>query len=144
MSLASDQTLDYADAVSDGATPADYFALLKPRVMYLVVITAMTGMAIAPVHIHPLFAFAAILAIAVGAGASGALNMWYDADVDALMTRTSRRPVPMGRVQPGEALAFGMTLASFAVVVLGLLVSIPIIMACRRSTTATRSPREIP
>jgi protoheme IX farnesyltransferase len=73
---------------------------------------------------HPLTGFTALLCIAVGAGASGALNMWYDADIDALMTRTSRRPVPMGRVQPGEALAFGLTLSVFAVVVLGLLVNV--------------------
>ena len=120
MSLASDQTLDYADAVSDGATPADYFALLKPRVMYLVVITAMTGMAIAPQHLHPLFAFAAILAIAVGAGASGALNMWYDADIDRVMTRTKTRPVPSGAVTGDQALAFGLILSVFSVALLGI------------------------
>jgi len=89
-----------------------------------VVFTALVGLAVAPGHVHPLTGFTALLCIAVGAGASGALNMWYDADIDALMTRTSRRPVPMGRVQPGEALAFGLTLASFAVVVLGLLVNV--------------------
>jgi len=101
----------------------DYLALMKPRVMSLVVFTALTGLAVAPGHIHPLIAFTALLCIAVGAGAAGALNMWYDADIDARMTRTARRPVPMGRVRPGEALAFGATLASFAVVVLGLLVN---------------------
>jgi protoheme IX farnesyltransferase len=102
----------------------DYFALMKPRVMSLVVFTALTGLAVAPVSIHPLIAFTALLCIAVGAGAAGALNMWYDADIDALMVRTARRPVPMGRVKPGEALAFGLTLAGFAVVVLGLLVNV--------------------
>src|SRR5664280_722390 len=101
-----------------------YIALMKPRVMSLVVFTALVGLAVAPGSLHPLTGFTALLCIAVGAGASGALNMWYDADIDALMTRTARRPVPMGRVQPGEALAFGLTLASFAVVVLGLLVNV--------------------
>jgi protoheme IX farnesyltransferase len=88
-----------------------------------VVFTALVGLAVAPGSLHPVAAFTALLCIAVGAGAAGALNMWYDADVDALMTRTARRPVPMGRVRPGEALAFGLTLGSFAVVTLGLLVS---------------------
>jgi len=106
------------------ATVGDYVALMKPRVMSLVVFTALVGMAVAPGSLHPVTGFTALLCIAVGAGASGALNMWYDADIDALMTRTARRPVPMGRVQPGEALAFGLTLASFAVVVLGLLVNV--------------------
>jgi protoheme IX farnesyltransferase len=96
---------------------------MKPRVMSLVVFTALVGLAVAPGSLHPVAAFTALLCIAVGAGAAGALNMWYDADVDALMTRTARRPVPMGRVLPGEALAFGLTLGSFAVVVLGLLVN---------------------
>jgi heme o synthase len=105
------------------ATVGDYIALMKPRVMSLVVFTALVGLAVAPGSLHPLTAFTALLCIAVGAGASGALNMWFDADIDALMTRTARRPVPMGRVQPGEALAFGLTLSVFAVVVLGLLVN---------------------
>jgi heme o synthase len=102
----------------------DYLALMKPRVMSLVVFTALTGLAVAPAHVHPLIAFTALLCIAVGAGAAGALNMWYDADIDALMVRTAQRPVPKGRVKPGEALAFGLTLAGFAVVVLGLLVNL--------------------
>ena len=106
------------------ASVGDYIALLKPRVMSLVVFTALVGLAVAPGSVHPMTAFTALLCIAVGAGASGALNMWYDADIDALMTRTARRPVPMGRVQPGEALAFGLTLAGFSVVVLGLLVNV--------------------
>jgi heme o synthase len=105
------------------ATVGDYVALMKPRVMSLVVFTALVGLAVAPGSLHPLTAFTALLCIAVGAGAAGALNMWYDADVDALMTRTSRRPVPMGRVRPGEALAYGLTLAGFAVGTLGLLVN---------------------
>jgi len=105
------------------ATVGDYIALMKPRVMSLVVFTALVGLAVAPGSLHPVAAFTALLCIAVGAGAAGALNMWYDADVDALMTRTARRPVPMGRVHPGEALAFGLTLGSFSIVVLGLLVN---------------------
>jgi protoheme IX farnesyltransferase len=101
----------------------DYVALMKPRVMSLVIFTALVGLVIAPGHVHPVIGFTAILCIAVGAGASAALNMWYDADIDALMTRTARRPIPAGRIQPGEALAFGVTLATGAVVVLGLLVN---------------------
>ena len=98
----------------------DYFALLKPRVMSLVVFTALVGLLVAPVAPHPFVGFCAILFIAVGGGASGALNMWWDADIDAVMRRTSRRPVPSGRVGGGEALAVGLTLSGFAVVMLGL------------------------
>jgi heme o synthase len=105
------------------ASVSDYIALLKPRVMSLVIFTALVGLAVAPGHLHPVTAFTALLCIAVGAGGSGALNMWYDADIDAIMTRTSRRPVPMGRVKPGEALAFGLTLSGFSVMTLGLLVN---------------------
>src|ERR1039457_1912522 len=106
------------------ASVGDYIALMKPRVMSLVVFTALVGLAVAPGSLHPLIGFTALLCIAVGAGAAGALNMWYDADIDVIMTRTQRRPVPMGRIQPGEALAFGLTLSGFAVVVLGLLVNV--------------------
>ncbi|MEM9975364.1 MAG: heme o synthase [Pseudomonadota bacterium] len=98
----------------------DYVALLKPRVMSLVVFTALVGLAVAPVGLHPMVAFSAILFIAIGAGASGALNMWWDADIDAVMRRTSKRPVPSGRVAPDEALALGLALSGFAVVMLGL------------------------
>jgi protoheme IX farnesyltransferase len=105
------------------ASVGDYFALMKPRVMVLVIFTAFVGLVIAPGHLHPVIGFAALLCIAVGAGAAGALNMWYDADIDAKMVRTARRPIPMRRVLPGEALAFGLTLAAFAVVVLGLFVN---------------------
>jgi protoheme IX farnesyltransferase len=105
------------------AEAGDYLALMKPRVMSLVVFTAFVGMALAPGHIHPVLAFTALLCISVGAGAAGALNMWFDADVDALMKRTRARPVPRGRIRPGEAFAFGMTLAGFSICVLGLLVN---------------------
>jgi protoheme IX farnesyltransferase len=105
------------------ATVGDYLALMKPRVMSLVVFTALVGLMVAPTHVHPMIGFTALLCIAVGAGAAGALNMWYDADIDAVMSRTASRPIPRGRIAPGEALGFGMTLAVFAVAVLGLLVS---------------------
>jgi len=98
----------------------DYFALLKPRVMTLVVFTAAIGLLAAPVAVHPFVAFCAILFIAVGGGASGALNMWYDADIDAVMKRTAKRPIPAGKVTRDEALAIGLTLSAFAVVFLGL------------------------
>ncbi len=98
----------------------DYFALLKPRVMSLVVFTALVGLLAAPTGVHPVIGFAAIVFIAVGAGASGALNMWWDADIDAVMRRTRRRPVPSGRVEPDEALAIGLGLSGLSVVMLGL------------------------
>jgi heme o synthase len=101
----------------------DYLALLKPRVMSLVVFTALAGLVAAPGQMHPVLAGFALLCIAVGAGAAGALNMWYDADIDAIMSRTQGRPVPSGAVQPGEALAFGMTLAVFSVTMLGLMIN---------------------
>ena len=101
----------------------DYLALLKPRVMSLVVFTALVGLVVAPGHLHPMLGFAALLCIAVGAGAAGALNMWYDADIDALMARTRGRPIPAGNVKPGEALAFGLVLAGFSVVFLGLMIN---------------------
>lgn len=101
----------------------DYIALLKPRVMSLVIFTALVGLMIAPVHVHPVPAFTSILCIAVGAGASGALNMAYESDVDALMTRTANRPIPRGRITQAEAAAFGLTLAFFSVMTLGILVN---------------------
>jgi heme o synthase len=115
-------TLSHAEPSIAGV--GDYIALMKPRVMSLVVFTAFVGLAIAPGHVHPVIAVTALICIAVGAGAAGALNMWYDADIDARMARTKARPVPAGRVTPGEALAFGITLAGFAVVTLGLLVNV--------------------
>ena len=102
------------------AKMGDYFALLKPRVMSLVVFTALVGLLVAPVSVHPYVGFVAILCIAVGAGASGALNMWWDADIDAKMKRTVGRPIPSGRVPPGEALGIGLALSGFSVVLLAL------------------------
>ena len=98
----------------------DYLQLLKPRVMSLVVFTALVGLLVAPVGLHPVEGLAAILFIALGAGASGALNMWWDADIDAVMKRTARRPVPSGRVDGGDALAIGLALSGISVVMLGL------------------------
>jgi len=98
----------------------DYFALLKPRVMSLVIFTAFVGLLVAPVSVHPVVGLSAILFIAVGAGASGALNMWWDADIDAVMKRTAKRPVPAGKVTAQEALALGLTLSVMAVVMLAL------------------------
>jgi len=105
------------------AEVGDYIALLKPRVMSLVIFTALVGLMIAPVHVHPVLAITSILCIAVGAGASGALNMAYEADVDALMSRTVNRPIPRGKITPPEATAFGLTLAFFSVMTLGILVN---------------------
>ncbi|TBW34973.1 protoheme IX farnesyltransferase [Siculibacillus lacustris] len=102
------------------AAPADYWALLKPRVMSLVVFTAFVGLWIAPHRGSIVVDAVSILAIAVGAGASGALNQWWDADIDAIMTRTRNRPIPAGRIAPEEALSFGLTLAVGSVLVLGL------------------------
>jgi len=105
------------------ADVGDYIALLKPRVMSLVIFTALVGLMIAPGHVHPVLAFTSLLCIAVGAGASGALNMALEGDIDALMSRTANRPIPRGRVTKPEALAFGMTLAFFSVITLGILVN---------------------
>ena len=117
-----DLGLGETGGLSEGGA-RDFVLLLKPRVMSLVVFTAFTGMMLAPGHIHPLIGLIAILCITVGAGAAGALNMWYDADIDAVMTRTARRPIPMGKIRPGEALAFGLVLAAFSVTLLALLVN---------------------
>jgi len=106
-----------------GATVGDYLQILKPRVMSLVVFTGFVGLVLAPGHLHPVLAAVAVLCIAVGAGASGAINMWYDRDIDAVMRRTAMRPLPAGRMMPGEALGFGVVLAVGSVVVMGLAVN---------------------
>jgi protoheme IX farnesyltransferase len=120
MSLANQQDQWTGNASLSLADPGDYFALLKPRVMSLVVFTALTGILIAPGSMHPVLAVASLLAIAVGAGASGALNMWYDADIDAVMQRTSTRPIPAGKVTPEQALSFGLVLSGLSVLTLGV------------------------
>jgi len=107
-------------ATAGGARVEDYVALLKPRVMSLVVFTAIIGLLLAPGGINPVVAIIAILCIAIGAGGSGALNMWYDADIDAIMSRTANRPIPAGRVTRGEALAVGIICSGFSVAILGL------------------------
>lgn len=103
-----------------GGDVPDYFALLKPRVMVLVIFTALVGMVVSQGHVQPLIGAISLLAIAVGAGASGCLNMWWDADIDAVMSRTATRPIPSGRITSEEALGFGLFLSVASVVVLGL------------------------
>ncbi|WP_414656113.1 heme o synthase [Ferrovibrio sp.] len=111
------------ETVCREAQPADYLALLKPRVMSLVVFTGLVGLVLAPGSLHPTLAVTALLCIAIGAGASGAINMWYDADIDAVMARTRGRPIPQGRVSRDEALGFGSVLAVGSVIVMGLAVN---------------------
>ena len=118
-----DQNIDFAAPHISEAEVGDYLVLLKPRVMSLVVFTALVGLAIAPVHVHPVLAITALICIAVGAGASGALNMALEGDIDAKMSRTANRPIPRGRVTRAEAMAFGTTLAFFSVMTLGILVN---------------------
>jgi len=107
-------------AYAGGARVEDYFELLKPRVMSLVVFTAAIGMLLAPGGINPVIGFIAILSIAIAGGASGALNMWYDSDIDAIMSRTANRPIPAGRIERDHALALGLVLSVFSVALLGL------------------------
>src|SRR5881409_3701788 len=97
---------DRSGLAATGGSVGDFVALLKPRVMSLVVFSGFAGLAVAPGHIHPLIAAVAVLCIAVGAGASGAINMWYDRDIDAIMNRTCARPIPAGRIEPAEAAGF--------------------------------------
>ena len=124
MSDTSLQAFRTADAgLGEEARVGDFLALLKPRVMSLVVFTGFAGLVVAPGSLHPLLGAVAVLCIAVGAGAAGCINMWYDRDIDAVMSRTCRRPIPAGRVAPEEALAFGVTLSLFSVMLMGLAVN---------------------
>lgn len=123
LGLYADDTAADDIADSPGASARDYVELLKPRVMSLVVFTGLTGLMLAPGDLHPVLAVVAVLCIAVGAGASGAINMWYDRDIDAVMSRTVRRPIPDGRIGPSEALGFGVILAAASVVVMGVAVN---------------------
>ncbi len=102
------------------AEARDWFAMLKPRVITLVVFTGLVGLLLAPGPLHPVLTLAAVLCIAVGAGAAGTINMWYDRDIDAIMRRTAKRPIPSGRIRAGEALGFGVTLSIASVIVMGL------------------------
>src|ERR1700751_1702553 len=122
LSVVDHNAIELSPRISE-ADVSDYIALLKPRVMSLVIFTALVGLVLAPGHFHPVLAFTSLLCIAVGAGASGALNMALEGDIDAVMTRTANRPIPRGRITRGEATAFGMTLAFFAVMTLGILVN---------------------
>jgi len=122
LSVVDHNALDLTPRISE-ADVADYVALLKPRVMSLVIFTALVGLALAPGHFHPVLAFTSLLCIAVGAGASGALNMALEGDIDAKMSRTANRPIPRGRITRPEAMAFGMTLGFFSVMTLGILVN---------------------
>lgn len=110
------------DTIGDGEV-RDYIALLKPRVMSLVIFTALVGLVVAPGSMHPVLAFTALIFIGCGAGASGALNMWYDADIDARMQRTATRPIPRGRISPEQALTFGVVLSVGSILSLGLLIN---------------------
>lgn len=121
-SSTADGTLNGSIGTTDGSV-GDFFELMKPRVMSLVVFTSLAGLVAAPGDLHPVLAAIAIICIAVGAGASGALNMWYDADIDARMARTAARPIPRGRVTADEALAFGSVLSIVSVLTLGVLVN---------------------
>jgi len=122
LSIVQDRSVDLDPPVSE-AEVADFIALLKPRVMSLVIFTALVGLVMAPGHMHPVLAVTALLCISVGAGAAGALNMWYESDIDALMSRTKNRPIPAGHVTRPEALAFGVILSFFSVMILGALVN---------------------
>ncbi|MEL7049590.1 MAG: heme o synthase, partial [Pseudomonadota bacterium] len=117
--------LDQAKPIDGSYEPAvgDFVALMKPRVMSLVVFTALVGLVAAPGTLHPVLACIALLAITIGAGASGALNMWYDADIDQHMARTAARPIPRGKITEDEALTFGTILSVFSVLTLGVLVN---------------------
>ncbi len=122
----SQRSLDIPVAAghAQSAGVADFVALLKPRVMSLVVFTAFAGYMVAPGRLHPVLAMIAVLCVAVGAGAAGAINMWYDRDIDAIMSRTRGRPIPAGRMDPAEALGFGVVLAIASVVVMALAVNL--------------------
>ena len=108
---------------SNDSSVGDFLSLLKPRVMSLAVFTSICGVVLAPQSIHPFFFFISILCISIGAGASGAINMWYDRDIDSLMERTKKRPIPIGKVEPLDALGFGVVLSVISTVVLGLAVN---------------------
>ena len=120
MAVTSHQTVAGTTDGLDGPSVADFWNLLKPRVMSLVIFTGFAGMFLAPTSIHPMLFIISLFAIAAGAGASGAINQWYDSDIDAVMQRTQNRPIPAGAVEPAEALSFGLIISALSVLVLGL------------------------
>ena len=122
MSVVDPSVVELTPRISEAGV-ADYIALLKPRVMSLVIFTALVGLLMAPGHLHPVIAITALICIAVGAGASGALNMALEGDIDAKMSRTANRPIPRGRITRSEAMAYGITLAFFSVMTLGVLIN---------------------
>ena len=111
------------DMINGVSSIEDFITLLKPRVMSLAVFTSICGVILAPISLHPFFFFLSVLCISIGAGASGAINMWYDRDIDSLMDRTKWRPIPRGKVQPLDALGFGIILSIISVILLGLAVN---------------------
>ena len=120
----STKSLDkFTESSAVDSSVQDYFALLKPRVMSLVVFTALVGLILAPGTIHPFIAFVSILSIALGAGAAGAINMWFDRDIDSVMPRTCNRPIPRGHIDPADALGFGVITASLSVMIMALAVN---------------------
>ncbi len=123
MTLTDHDTLRTPQPIFSEATASDYISLLKPRVMSLVIFTGLVGLVLAPGHMNPVLAAISIIAIAVGAGASGALNMWYDADIDIIMKRTRKRPIPAGLIAPNQVLVFGLILSVLSVMTLGLMVN---------------------
>ncbi len=122
MANINSSTLAYEDNI--GGSIKDYFMLMKPRVMSLVIFTAISGMLLAPGNIHPLIAFVAVLCIAIGAGSAAAINMWYDRDIDAIMKRTQKRPIVTGAVKADEALAFGVITGTMSVIITAVSVNI--------------------
>ena len=120
MTISSHQHATETTDVLYGPSVGDFWQLLKPRVMSLVIFTGFAGMFLAPAGMHPLLFCISLFAIAAGAGASGAINQWYDRDIDAVMARTRHRPVPSGAVEPAEALSFGLVVSALSVLLLGL------------------------
>ena len=120
MAITSHQNITGTTDALQGPSVADFWQLLKPRVMSLVIFTGFAGMFLAPADMHPLLFGISLFAIAAGAGASGAINQWYDRDIDAIMMRTRNRPIPSGAVEPAEALSFGLVISALSVLLLGL------------------------
>ncbi|WP_074380905.1 heme o synthase [Bartonella doshiae] len=123
MSVSEKLSVTSGKSVPQKSGIGDYVALLKPRVMSLVVFTALVGLVVSPVSMNPFYGFLAIFCIAVGGGSAGALNMWYDADIDAIMERTKNRPIPSGKISSKRALVFGLVLALLSVLIMGIFIN---------------------